>query len=63
MAHASAQAIEFPNDQRVAGPQVLKRFVQSWAIRFGTRYAIFEYLAATGRLERIDLWVQRLIGR
>lgn len=60
--HGSAQAIEFPDNKRVAISHKGKRFIQAGAFSFGARNDILKHGLAACLFERIHLRFQLLLS-
>jgi hypothetical protein len=62
MPQRPAQAVELPDDQGVAGAELIKELLEGWAVGAGAAGGLGEHPVATSRGESIDLEVGLLVG-
>jgi hypothetical protein len=55
----AAQAVELPDDQGVAGAELIKELLEGWAVGAGTAGGLGEHPVAAAELQGVDLerWV------
>jgi hypothetical protein len=58
----AAKAVEFPDDQGVAGAQLVEDLREDRAVAAGAAGGLGEHLIAAGALEGVDLEVELLVG-
>ena len=51
----SAEAVQFPDDQGVAGPQLVQELVEGGAVGAGTAGGLGEHPVAAGAVQGVDL--------
>ena len=62
VAEGAAEAVEFPDDQGVAGPQLVQDLLEDRAVGAGAAGGLGEHPVAAGRGERVDLELWLLVG-
>jgi hypothetical protein len=58
----AAEAVQFPDDQGVAGPQLVEELLEGGAVGAGAAGRLGEHSVAPGTLERVDLELGLLVG-
>jgi hypothetical protein len=62
VAEGAAEAVEFPDDQGVAGAQLVQELLEDRAVGAGAAGGLGEHPIATGRGQSVDLEVGLLVG-
>jgi hypothetical protein len=62
MPQGAAEAVEFPDYQGVAGPQLVEHLLECRAVGAGAAGGLGEHPVAAGRREGVDLEVWVLVG-
>src|SRR5215211_7264161 len=62
VAERSAEAVEFPDDQGVAGAQLVQDLLEGGAVGAGAAGGLGEHPVAAGPLQGVDLKLRLLVG-
>jgi hypothetical protein len=62
MTQGAAEAVEFPDDQGVAGPQLVEDLLEGGSVGAGAAGGLGEHPVAAGRREGVDLELGVLVG-
>ena len=62
MAQGAAEAVEFPDDQDVAGPQLVQELLEDGPLGAGAASGLGEHPVAAGSRECVDLELGLLVG-
>jgi hypothetical protein len=62
MPQGAAEAVQFPDDQGVAGPQLVEELLEGGAVGAGAAGGLGEHPVAAGALEGVDLELWLLVG-
>ena len=62
VAEGAAEAVQFPDDQGVAGPQLVQELLEGGSVGAGAAGGLGEHPVAAGALEGVDLEVGLLVG-
>jgi hypothetical protein len=58
----AAEAVEFPDDQGIAGPQLVQHLLESGPVGAGAAGGLGEHPVAAGTLQGVDLELRLLVG-
>jgi hypothetical protein len=62
MAQGAAEPVEFPDDQGVAGPQLVEELFEGGAVGAGAAGRLDKHPVAAGGLQSVDLQLGVLVG-
>jgi hypothetical protein len=62
MPQRPSQPVQFPDDQGVAGAQLVQELLEGWPVAAGAAGGLGEHSVAAGALEGVDMEVGLLVG-